>query len=311
MSRAHAQPAPHTPPAEAADARASGAVRRTTPDAGPPAGVHHTAVVDPSAHIDPSAHVGPYCVIGPDVRIGPGTILHEHVCVRAMTEMGANNEVFPFAVLGAAPQDLKHRGEETRLCIGDGNTIREHATIHRGTAPGGGATTIGNRCLIMVGAHIAHDCALEDEVILANGVMLAGHCHVEFGATLAGAVAVHHFTTVGTLSFVGGMARIVKDVPPYLVVEGSPAEPRKVNTTALQRRGWAEREVDAVKSAYKALFRGREEPGEREPMRLVVARLREEPGQPEPVLRLCDFLERTASGVHGRWRESLRDDVRR
>ena len=281
------------------------AARRTAADESPSAGVHATAVVDATAEIDASASIGPYCVIGPRVRVGAGTILHEHVCLRADTTLGANNEVFPYAVLGAAPQDLKHRGERTTLQIGDGNTIREHVTIHRGTAPGGGVTTVGNRCLIMVGAHVAHDCALEDEVILANGVLLAGHCHVEFGATLAGASAAHHFTTIGALSFVGGMARIVKDVPPFLVVEGSPAEPRKVNTTALQRRGWAESEVEAVKRAHRQLFRGREDTGEREPMRVAIERLRSEETA-EAVLRLCDFLERMQAGVHGRWLESRR-----
>lgn len=284
--------------------------RRTAPDEAPQGGIHPSSVVDPSAEIDPSAVVGPFCVIGPGVRIGAGTILHEHVCIRAFTTIGENNEVFPFAVLGGAPQDLKHRGEETCLAIGDGNTIREHVTIHRGTAPGGGVTTIGNRCLIMVGAHIAHDCVLEDEVILANGVLLAGHCVVEFGATVAGAAAAHHFTTIGRLSFVGGMARIVKDVPPFLVVEGSPAEPRKVNTTALQRRGWAEAEVEALKRAHRALFRGREETGDRGPMQRTIDRLRSEDGQPAAVLGLCEFLERMMSGVHGRWRETLRESGR-
>ena len=262
--------------------------------------IHPTAVVDATAMIDPSARVGPFCVVGADVRIGPGTTLQSHVVVHPGTRMGADNSVFPFSVLGADPQDLKYRGEDTLLVIGDGNVIREHATLHRGTGLGGGETRVGSRCLIMVGAHVAHDCVVEDEVILANNVMLGGHCHIEFGATIAGGAGVHHFATVGRMSFVGGLARIAKDVPPFLVVEGSPAEPRKVNTTALARRGYSPTSIESLRSAYKALFRSDD------PMEAMIGRLRAEPEQEEAVLALCEFLERMARGVHGRWRETLR-----
>ncbi len=264
-------------------------------------GVHPSAIVDRSAEIDPTATVGPFCVVGPGVVIGAGVVLQSHVAVQQRTSIGAGTVVFPFAVLGADPQDLKYRGEETDLVIGERNTIREHVTLHRGTGVGGGRTVIGNDCLLMVGAHVAHDCVLEDEVILANSVMLGGHCLIEQGATIAGGAGVHHFATVGRMSFVGGLARIAKDVPPYLVVEGSPAEPRKVNTTAMVRRLWPAEQVDAIKSAYKALFRSDE------PMKVVMDRLRADASQPEPVLRLCDFLEKMTQGVHGRWRETLRE----
>lgn len=263
--------------------------------------IHPSAEIHPSAIIGEGARIGPGCVIGPRVRIGPGCVLHHHVSVMADTVMGADNVIFPFAVVGADPQDLKYQGERTQLIIGDANVIREHATIHRGTGAGGGRTTVGSDCLFMVGVHVAHDCIIEDEVIMANGAMLGGHCHVEFGATIAGAAAVHHFTTIGRLAFVGGMARIAKDVPPYLVVEGNPAEPRKINTTAMQRRKWAEADIEAMKTAYKRLFRL-----ENGPMQQTMAQIRAEEGAPEPVLKLCDFLERMTMGVHGRWRETLR-----
>lgn len=264
--------------------------------------IHPTAVIDPQAEVDPTAQIGPYCVVGAHVRIGPRCILHNHVSIQGPTALGADNIVYPYAVLGAEPQDLKYRGAETELIIGDGNRIREHATIHRGTELGGGKTVIGSNCLLMVGSHIAHDCIIEDQVVIANGAMLGGHCLVEFGATIAGGAGIHHFTTIGRFAFVGGMARIVKDVPPFLVVEGSPAEPRKVNTTALMRRGWPVEHIEAMRSAFKRLFRNDDVP-----MQGVINQLRHEQGQVEPVIKLCDFLERAHLGVHGRSREATRD----
>jgi len=263
-------------------------------------GVHPSAVVDPDAVIHPSATIGPYAVVGPRVVVGPRSVLHNHACLIGPTTLGEDNVVYPFAVVGAEPQDLKYHGETTELIIGDRNRIREHVTIHRGTEIGGGTTVIGSDCLVMVGAHIAHDCVIEDQAVIANSVMLGGHCLIEFGATIAGGAGLHHFTTVGQFAFVGGLARITKDVPPFLVVEGSPAEPRKVNTTALLRRGWSDDEVDALRAAYKALFRGDD------PMAYTLERLRAEPCASAAVTRLCDFLERMALGVHGRYRESFR-----
>lgn len=262
--------------------------------------IHPSAVIDPSATVHETACIGPYAVVGANVTIGPRTVLHNHACVTGPTTIGADNVVYPFAVLGAEPQDLKFHGEQTELIIGDRNRFREHVTIHRGTEVGGGKTVIGSDCLIMVGAHIAHDCMIEDQVVIANSVMLGGHCLIEFGSTIAGGAGIHHFTTVGQLAFVGGLARITKDVPPYLVVEGSPAEPRKVNTTALLRRGWAPEEIEATRSAFKQLFRGDD------PMAITMQRLRSEPNTPASVMRLCDFLERMQLGIHGRYRETFR-----
>ncbi len=263
--------------------------------------VHPTAIVDSSTKIAPGVRIGPYCVIGPEVTIGAGSVLHNHVTIHGPCRIGIDNVFYPYAVIGAEPQDLKYHGERTEVLIGDRNRIREHATIHRGTEQGGGKTVIGNDCLLMVNAHIAHDCIIEDEVVIANNVMLGGHCLVEFGATVAGAAGVHHFSTIGKLSFVGGMARISKDVPPFIVVEGNPAEPRKLNTTALIRRSWPVEEVEALRAAYKALYRNPDEP-----MQSAIARLRQAPGQVDPVLKLCDSLERIHMGVHGRGREVSR-----
>lgn len=260
--------------------------------------IHPTAIIHPGADVHPTVSVGPYCVIGDKVRIGPRTVLNNHVTILGPTVVGADCAVYPYAVLGAEPQDLKYAGGETTLVIGDRTRIREHATIHRGTELGGGRTVIGCDCLIMVGVHVAHDCTIEDQVVLANGTMLGGHCLVEFGAALGGGVGVHHFTTVGTLAFVGGMARVAKDVPPYLVVEGVPAEPRKVNTTALVRRRWPPEDIERLRAAFKLIFRD-----EGVPAMLAIEALRMDPAQIQPVHRLCDFLERAQVGIHGRQRD--------
>ncbi|HBS28381.1 MAG TPA: acyl-[acyl-carrier-protein]--UDP-N-acetylglucosamine O-acyltransferase [Phycisphaerales bacterium] len=264
--------------------------------------VHPTAIVHPRAELHESAVVGPYSVIGAGVRVGARTVLHNHVTVQGPTTLGEDNIVYPYAVLGAEPQDLKFKGHDTCLEIGSRNRIREHATVHRGTELGGGKTVIGSDTLIMVGVHIAHDCVIEDQVVIANATMLGGHCLVEFGAGLGGGAGVHHFTTIGTLSFVGGMARVNRDVPPYLVVEGSPAEPRKINTTALLRRGWSPEQVERLRAAYKALFRDHDTP-----VALAMEALRARHADCAPLMRLCDFLERTQDGIHGRHLESLRD----
>ena len=267
--------------------------------------VHPTAVIEPGAELDSGVSVGPYCVVRAGARIGRDTVLHNHVTVFGGTAMGHENVVYPYAVLGAEPQDLKYEGEPSLLVIGDRNKIREHATLHRGTRLGGGRTVVGSGCLFMVGCHIAHDCVIEDEVVIANASMLGGHCLVEYGATLAGGVGVHHYTTIGTLSFVGGMARCSRDVPPYLMVEGTPAVPRKVNTTALARRRWPADEVETLREAFRVIYRN-EEAG----VTAGLGEVRAMMAQSAAVMKLCDFLERTQMGVYGRYRETLRGDSR-
>lgn len=264
--------------------------------------VHHTAVIDPTSQVAPDATVGPYAVVGPRCVIGPRCTLHAHSVICSDTTLGEGNEVFPHAVIGADPQDLKYRGEHAILVIGDNNKIREQVTIHRGTEVGGGTTRIGSGCLLMVGVHIAHDCVVEDDAVIANNVMLGGHAHIETGATIAGGAGVHHFATVGKYAFVGGLTRIAKDVPPFMVVEGNPAEPRKVNTVALSRRGFSAAEIEALKQAFKILFRDHEAP-----VSVLVQQLRADETQPPCVRELCDFFDRVRDGIHGRWRESLRD----
>ncbi len=265
--------------------------------------IHPTAIVRPGAKLAPGVRIGPYCVIDDGVTIGAGTVCHNHVTVLGPATIGVDNEIYPYAVLGAEPQDLKYRGRDTELVLGDRNRIREHATIHRGTEFGGYRTVIGSDCLFMVGVHVAHDCHIQDEVVVANNSMLGGHCLVEHGATIAGGVGVHHFATIGRLSFVGGMARIAKDVPPFVVVEGSPAEPRKINSTALVRRRWHVDEIEALRRAFKRIWRTPERS-----VQAALDELRALPDQYASVLELCRFVERTNDGVHGRYLETKRAD---
>lgn len=264
--------------------------------------IHPTAIVDPGAEIDEDVTVGPYCVVGPQVRIGGGTVLHNHVTVTGLTSIGFDNEIFPFAVIGVAPQDLKYDGEPTRVVIGDRNQIREHATIHRGTPLGGGVTRVGDDNLLMVGVHVAHDCIVHSHTVIANSVMLAGHVVVHSGAGIGGGAGVHHFTTIGRLSFTAGMARVCKDVPPFMTVEGHPATVRAVNTVGLMRRGFPERTVDALKVAHRILFR------DGLAMNEALAELESRyPHIPE-VQELCGAVRRAGEGTYGRFRETLRQD---
>ena len=268
--------------------------------------IHPTAIVDASAEIADSVTIGPYCVLGPEVKVGRGTILHNHVIVQSLTTIGEENRVYPYAVLGADPQDRKFRGERAYCVIGDRNRIREHVTIHRGTANGGFFTRIGNDNLIMVAAHIAHDCLVGDHVTIANQVMLAGHVVVEEGANIGGGAGIHHFVTVGSCAFVGGMARISRDVPPYMIVEGNPAEVRAVNSIAMNRRGYDANAVEAVKDAFRRLFRDN---GGAISEKLEA--VRSDYAQVDAVTRLCDALAAMAEGVHGRALELSRADDKR
>ncbi len=265
--------------------------------------IHPTAIIDSTAEIDASVTIGPSCVIGPMVTIGAGCVLHNHITIPSLTTIGRDNEVYPFAVIGADPQDRKFHGEESWCVIGDRNRIREHVTIHRGTGNGGGATRIGNDNLVMVAAHIAHDCQVGNGTTLANQVLLAGHVRVQDGANIGGGAGVHHFVTVGACSFVGGLARVPRDVPPFMILEGNPAEVRAVNSIAMTRLGYPPDQIDAVKDAFKRLFRDNEAS-----MREKISELRRSYDGVPPVRQLCDALEAAARGVHGRALEIHRSD---
>jgi len=217
--------------------------------------IHPTALVEPGARVDPSCEIGPFAVVGPDVVLGPRNVLSAHAIVKGQTTLGEGNRVFPHAVLGEVPQDLKYRGEPTRLVVGDRNTFRECVTINLGTVQGGGLTRIGSGCLFMANSHVGHDCDVGDGAIIANSVALAGHIVLEDHVHISGLAAAHQFCRIGRLAFVSGLTGVVMDVPPYCTVVGTRAELAGLNAVGMQRAGMTEEQVGRVKQAYKILFR--------------------------------------------------------
>jgi UDP-N-acetylglucosamine acyltransferase len=216
--------------------------------------IHPTAVIDPAAELDSSVEVGPFAVIGRRVRVGSSSSIGPHAVIRGPTSIGTDNRIFQFASVGEDPQDKKYGGEETFLVIGNGNVIREYATLHRGTAQDAGVTRIGSGNLFMAYSHVAHDCRIGNNVIMANAASLAGHVQVQDWAILGGFTIVHQFCRIGAHCFCAMGSVITKDVPPYVMVGGHPAEPRGINSEGLRRR-----EVDAdtirqLKSAYRMLY---------------------------------------------------------
>ena len=217
--------------------------------------IHPTAFVEAGAQVDPSCEIGPFAVVGAHVRLGARTTVGAHAVVTGRATLGAGNRIFPHAVVGEAPQDLKYRGEPTALVVGDGNTFREFVTVHAGTVQGGGVTRIGSRCLFMANSHVAHDCQIGDGAIIANSVALAGHVTLEDNVHFSGLAAAHQFTRVGRLAFVSGLTGVAMDVAPYCTVSGARAELAGLNTVGLQRAGMTEDQIGRVKQAYKIVFR--------------------------------------------------------
>jgi len=258
------------------------------------------AVVHPKAELAPDVEVGPFCYVGPDAVIGAGTVLHNGATVVGHTRLGERNVLYPHACIGTPPQDITYRGEPTRVVIGDDNVLRECVTIHRGTTKENKVTRVGSRCYLMACAHVAHDCLVEDDVILGNNVLIGGHVHVEARVNINGGAAVHPFTTIGRLAYVGGLTRIVQDVPPFMIVEGHPSRVRGINAVGLRRAGISEEVMQAMGKAYRRIYRrGR-------PRAEVLEEMEKEEGWGEEVRYLCAALRATSSGRHGRYRESLR-----
>ncbi len=261
--------------------------------------IHELAVVDPKADLADDVEVGPFCAIGPEVALGSGTVLHPSVTVLGRTRIGRGNEVFPGVCIGTPPQDLSYRGEPTGVDIGDDNIIREGVTIHRASNKEDGLTRIGSGCYLMACSHVAHDCHLGDRIIFGNNVLIGGHVHIGDGANLNGAAAVHPFTTVGRLAYVGGLTRIVQDVPPYMIVEGHPSRVRGVNTIGLKRWGVSDEVAESIARAYRRIYRYGRIRAE------ILEEMDSEDGWPEEVRYLCDFLRQSGQGRHGRYREVL------
>ncbi|NEQ97843.1 MAG: acyl-ACP--UDP-N-acetylglucosamine O-acyltransferase [Cyanothece sp. SIO2G6] len=220
--------------------------------------IHPTAVIHPGAQLHPTVRVGAYAVIGERVKVGAGTVIGPHVVLDGWTEIGERNQFFPGVAVGLEPQDLKYDGSISLVKIGDGNRFREYVTINRATEASG-TTAIGDNNLLMAYVHVGHNCALEDNIVIANAVALAGHVRIESRAVIGGVLGIHQFVHVGQLAMVGGMSRIDRDVPPFMLVEGNPARVRSLNLVGLRRSGLMDQDngfgIRQLKQAFRLLYR--------------------------------------------------------
>lgn len=254
--------------------------------------IHPTAIVSPLAHLGNNVRIGPFCVVGANVTIGDDCVLHPHVMIEGHSVIGKNNEFFPFAVIGGKTQDLKYLGEPTHLIIGDRNVFRENTTVHRGTVENS-PTRIGSDNLLLCYSHVAHDCQLGNHIILSNSAGLAGHIEIEDYAIVSGMAGVHQFTKIGRHAIVGGLSKVTQDVPPYMIVDGTPACTRGVNLVGLQRRGFAEEDIRDLKTAYKKLFLKRDES-----LANALSSLKATSAASNPhVAHLIHFVEKSKRGV--------------
>jgi len=251
--------------------------------------IHPTAIVEDGARLGADIEIGPYCLVGAEVTLGDGVRLVSHVVVTGRTSIAAACEIFPFASIGHRPQDLKYRGEPSELVVGERNVIREHVTMNPGTEGGGLVTRVGNDCLFMVGAHVAHDCELGDHVIMANNATLAGHVKVGDFAILGGLSAVHQFVRIGKHAMIGGMSGVEHDVIPYGSVMGDRARLSGLNIVGLKRRGFSRDDIHDLRTAYRLLF------AEEGTMAERVGDVYELYGANEAVMDIVDFIRADSS----------------
>jgi UDP-N-acetylglucosamine acyltransferase len=253
--------------------------------------IHPTAVISPEATLADGVEVGPYSVIGPDVHIGKNTRIASHVVIERHVDIGENNVISQFASLGGDPQDLKYRGEKTRVIIGNNNIIREYATINRATVDDIGVTIVGDRNMIMTYCHVAHNCKLGNNIVMSNAVNLAGHIHVDDYAIIGGMTGIHQFTRIGAHCIIGGASAVNKDIPPFVTASGNFTKLYGLNQIGMRRRGFSEDTIDALKKAYQLVFRSS--------LLLVVALGRIEEELPDlPEVRLfVDFIRKSERGV--------------
>lgn len=249
------------------------------------------AIIDPSASIAEDVHIGPWTLIGPHVEIASGTWIGPHVVVQGPTKIGHNNKIYQFSSIGEVPQDKKYRGEPTRLEIGNNNIFRESCTVHRGTEEGGQVTRIGDDNLFMAYTHVAHDCIIGNNVIFANNASVAGHVTVGDFACLGGMVGVHQFCSIGAHSFAAGAAVIIRDVPPFVLVSGYPAEAHGLNTVGLERRGYSAETIAALRRAYKVIFR------HSLTLQEAITELKAMVQKTPEVALLVEFLSRSTRGI--------------
>ncbi len=260
--------------------------------------IAQTAIVDPRAQLGKNVRIGHFCVIGPDVTIGDDTCVENHVVIAGLTRIGEDNHIFTGCIIGTEPQDTGYRGTATCVEIGHGNTIREQCTINRATEKEDGVTRVGDNNYLMTGTHVAHDCKLGDRIVVANNGMLAGHVHVGNDVTLAGGVGVAHFVSIGQMSFVSAMSRVLHDVPPYLIVDGQPSKPRAVNSIGLKRHDFPVGDIKALSAAYRLLYRSRVGAA------AAKEQLKSDGFNSPALVHLFNFLDRAANGAQGRSRSN-------
>ncbi|MFQ5949330.1 MAG: acyl-ACP--UDP-N-acetylglucosamine O-acyltransferase [Nitrospiria bacterium] len=253
--------------------------------------VHPSAIVHPKAQLDSTVEVGPFSVIGEHVQVEKGTKIGAHVVIDGWTRIGENCLFFPFSSIGMGPQDLKYKGGETRLRIGRENTIREYVTLNRGTEEGGGETVIGDKNFFMAYVHVAHDCFIGNEVVMANAATLGGHITIGDHAILGGLVGVHQFVKIGSYAIVGGCSAVAQDVPPFVSVAGNRAKLYGLNLVGLKRHGFTKKRIDALKGAYSLLFRSRLT------MREAIKQARNKWGDIPDVEALVSFVENAERGI--------------
>lgn len=253
--------------------------------------IHTTALVDPRAELDLDVEVGPYSIIGPKVKIGKGTRINSHVVVEGNTTIGEGNHIFQFSTIGSVPQDLKYKGEESQLIIGSYNVIREFASLNPGTSGGGMLTRIGDRNLMMMYCHIAHDCIIGSHSVIANGATLGGHVIIEDYVIAGGLVGVHQFVRVGTGSILGAGSMVSKDIPPYCNATGDRVRLRGLNLEGLRRRGFSRDRIDALKKAYRIIFQSGLKTRE------ALQKARTEIPQTREVGHMIRFIESSERGV--------------
>ena len=253
--------------------------------------IHETAIVSPKANLGEGCHIGPFCTIGDDVFLGSGVLLDSHVVVDGKTTIGDDTHVYPFASIGLAPQDLKYAGEPTATEIGKRNHVREFVTIHRGTAGGGGLTKIRDDNLFMAQAHVAHDCQIGNSVIMANAATLAGHVEIADRANVGAYSGVHQFCRVGLEAFVGGYSVVVKDAPPFAIIQGNHAKCFGLNRVGMKRRGYGRDTIEKLNHAYHLLLSSKLNTTQ------AVEKIREEIKDCKEVDLLVDFIETSKRGV--------------
>ena len=252
--------------------------------------VHRTAIVDPGAKLAEGVEIGPYCIVGANVKLGKNTKLHSHVVIED-TEMDSDNVIYPFTSIGQPPQDTKYNNEKTRVTIGKNNIIREYVTINKASVGGDRTTKIGNNNFLMAYVHIAHDCSIGNNIIMANATTLAGHVTVEDSVFIGGLVAVHQFARIGASSMIGGFSAIAQDIPPFTTAAGERAKLYGLNTVGLKRQNFDEATIKNLKKAYKILFRSKTT------LKEAIKKLKTAREETDEINYLIEFIEQNKRGV--------------